>query len=184
MVRKEKLEVREILAVRNTTNADSDDYIKSDGNIEKHDLYQVAEGWYKKDNDSKERNIARENIRNVEEHWMIHGIEDLNIIGINSTNTIRHDLLNAIGEFKPDFIITSSTYLDIKDIDIYYSAYVPEKVSFLGVRDPKIAEFVISEDIHVTDDYIREKDGRQWVEMKEWVCIEIHEPDAFVKVCR
>jgi hypothetical protein len=186
MVRKESESIaREVLPIRNIgSENDADDYPKEKGVICRHDMFQIACGWYKRDNDDIEKEEARKKILRMEDWWMINGDKDLDLIGINDTNTVRHNLLSAIKEFKPDYIITSSKWLNIKDIDIYYSEYVTKYVHYLGFRDPKIAEFVISEDISQREDFKPDKDGKIFKELAEWACIEIHEPDAFVKVCR
>jgi hypothetical protein len=61
--------------------------------------------------------------------------------------------------------------------------HCPEGYVYLVPYSPKAAEFVVSEDLMVADDYAKQPGGNFWVEIREWVNpAEIHENDAFVEI--
>jgi len=72
---------------------------------------------------------------------------------------------------------------DSPDTWVIESQYVPEGYAYVIPYDPQAAEFVISEDIDIKDDYPKQPGGNYWIEITEWVnpC-EIHVPDAFVEI--
>ena len=63
------------------------------------------------------------------------------------------------------------------------SQFTPVGYAYVIPYSPQAAEFVVSEEIDIADDYPKEKGGNYWIEIKEWVCpIEIHSPQAFVEI--
>ena len=63
------------------------------------------------------------------------------------------------------------------------SQFTPVGYAYVIPYSPQAAEFVVSEEIDIADDYPKEKGGNYWVEIKEWTCpIEIHSPQAFVEI--
>lgn len=63
------------------------------------------------------------------------------------------------------------------------SQFTPAGYAYVIPYSPQAAEFVVSEEIDIADDYPKEKGGNYWIEIKEWVCpIEIHSPQAFVEI--
>jgi hypothetical protein len=61
--------------------------------------------------------------------------------------------------------------------------YCPSGYVYIIPYDPQAAEFVVSEEISIVDDYAKQPGGNFWIEIKEWVnpC-EIHYPDAFCEI--
>lgn len=63
------------------------------------------------------------------------------------------------------------------------SQFTPTGYVYVIPYDPQAAEFVVSEEIDIADDYVKEHGGNYWIEIKEWVCpIEMHTPNAFVEI--
>ena len=49
--------------------------------------------------------------------------------------------------------------------------------------DPQAAEFIISEEIDIKDNYNIEHGGNYWIEINEWINpAEIHQVDAFCEI--
>jgi hypothetical protein len=63
------------------------------------------------------------------------------------------------------------------------SQYVPDGYVYLMPFDPQAAEFVISEEIDIKDDFSKQPGSNFWIEITEWInpC-EIHVPDAFCEI--
>jgi hypothetical protein len=63
------------------------------------------------------------------------------------------------------------------------SQFTPAGYAYVIPYSPQAAEFVVSQEIDIADDYAKEKGGNFWIEIKEWVCpIEVHSPEAFVEI--
>lgn len=154
-------------------------------------IVQISDGWISKngflelealDNDEKRYIIGR--IHNTEDHAFIYGNSDFDIVGINKTNTIRHDLLNAIKEFDAKYIITGSKYLNPPGIKVFRWPQLATGTHYLipsGITN-EVAEFIISEDIK--EDFSDYHYKQFWHDVHEWIGIRIYNPDFFVKVCK
>lgn len=152
-------------------------------------VLQIADGWISNNSfleldtlDNKDYIIGR--IYKTEDNAFINGNDVLGIVGINTTKTIRHDLLNAIKEFNPEYIITSSKYLNPRGMKVFRWPELDKNVHYLipkGITN-KEAEFIISEEMTETfSDYHYKQ---YWHELHEWVKFGIYKPDFFVKVCK
>jgi len=63
------------------------------------------------------------------------------------------------------------------------SQFTPAGYAYVIPYSPQAAEFVVSQEVDIADDYPKEKGGNYWVEIKEWACpIEMHSPQAFVEI--
>ncbi len=66
---------------------------------------------------------------------------------------------------------------------IVESQYVPDGYVYLLPFDPQAAEFIVSEEIDIKDDYAKQPGGNFWVEINEWINpVEVHQNDAFVEI--
>lgn len=66
---------------------------------------------------------------------------------------------------------------------IRYSAYCPEGYVYVVAKDPMASEFVLSQDVRIVDEMIREKGGNYWVEINEWVNpFQCYDEKAFVEI--
>jgi len=72
---------------------------------------------------------------------------------------------------------------DSPDTWLIESQYVPSGYAYVIPYDPQAAEFVVSEEIDIKDDYPKQPGGNFWIEITEWVnpC-EIHINEAFVEI--
>lgn len=63
------------------------------------------------------------------------------------------------------------------------SQYVPDGYVFIIPKDPQAAEFVVSSEIQIKDDYAEMHGGNMWLEIKEFVnpC-ELHQPAFFAQI--
>jgi hypothetical protein len=184
---------RNVLPIRDIGKADYDDYKINGTSVARYGMYQIATGWYigkkRKKSYANEEKVARQQIARTEDALFLLGNEYLgrnfvgDLSGVMSTQTVRHDLLNAIEEFRPNYVITSSIGLNLKNVEIYKCDLVPQYVHYLGIKDKSIAEFIISEDI-TEEEYPTDSSGKIWHELHEWVTVEVHKPDSFVKVSR
>lgn len=63
------------------------------------------------------------------------------------------------------------------------SQYAPAGYVYLMPFDPQAAEFVVSEEIDIKDDYAKQPGGNFWIEITEWLNpAEIHVNEAFVEI--
>lgn len=63
------------------------------------------------------------------------------------------------------------------------SEFVPDGYVYLMPYDPQAAEFVVSEEIDIKDDYAKQPGGNFWIEITEWINpAEIHQNNAFVEI--
>jgi len=63
------------------------------------------------------------------------------------------------------------------------SQFTPTGYAYVIPYSPQAAEFAVSTEIDVADDYPKEKGGNYWVEIKEWCNpIEVHSPNSFVEI--
>ncbi len=141
------------------------------------DVYRLAVDL--KEDTDMHRSIGLAKLDLLEDMLFIQGQRSMDIKGISNTSTIRYDLLNAIKEFSPVAIITSSKYLNINGIEIIRSQFVPKYTHYLVPKliPIDVAEFIVAEDIKFeayNDAYI----------MYEWANVVVHNPDYFVKVTR
>jgi uncharacterized linocin/CFP29 family protein len=61
--------------------------------------------------------------------------------------------------------------------------YCPSGYVYIVPYDPQAAEFIVSEEIDIVDDYAKQPGGNFWIEIKEWINpIEVHQNEAFVEV--
>jgi hypothetical protein len=169
----------------------------------KHQMFMVAEGFTTNEVSGKDigyvrfkEMVASGSIHKTEDYVFIHGEKVFGLVGIDSTKTIRDNLLSALMEFDIEYIISSHELPAFRDIKTFVVDHIPKNVYYLVPRGIKNsdAEFVISQDI--TNDVImrigdmvprigmrREICKENWHETKEWVTIEVHNPDKFIKVC-
>lgn len=151
---------------------------------ETYPMYCMASGWSIRRSNTDEKakeEEARNKIYGQEDNIFINGHNALEIKGIKVTKTIRYDLFDAIKEFNPRYIITSSEHLSIEGIEVLKTEAVRQYVHYLVPRhSSQDAEFVISEDIYeaVSERY----GGTDYHELLEFVNPEIHNPDFFIKV--
>jgi len=174
-----------------------------------YDMFQIGSGFYKKEDKElieykKEIEVSLTNICKSEEYAFLYGIDQTSI-GIDATKTIRKGLPEAIEEFNPTHIITyrqtnekESAWedLDLEGIKVLRSNYVDKSIHYLYKADNNFGEFVISQDITLEEYPLTKyqmigKRGKEYneltkdntfVDIHEWVCIEIHEPNEFVQV--
>ena len=153
--------------------------------IKPYEIIQIAAGYDEDEiGTTFSDDICKSKISTSEEFVFINGDEINDIKGITSTTTIRNNLLEAINEFNPTHIITSCQGLDIPDdsnIKVVRSRFIDScfplnKVHFLYRKNPLTAEFVIQKDLH------KDKILDNFVQWQECVAIEIHDPNAFIKV--
>lgn len=154
------------------------------------EMVQIAQGFYttpktKPGRIANEKAATIDTIHDAEDNLFINGNATFNVRGISATKTIRHDLLKAIKEFDPGYIITGSKFLNPPGIKVLRTPFVDQYVHYLVPKgvDPRDAEFVISTDITVQEP-VEEKKGKFWNETNEWIMVELHDPDVFVKVQR
>lgn len=63
------------------------------------------------------------------------------------------------------------------------SQFTPAGYAYVIPYSPQAAEFVVSQEIDIADDYPKEKGGNFWIEIGEWVSpIEIHAKESFVEI--
>lgn len=63
------------------------------------------------------------------------------------------------------------------------SQFTPVGYAYVIPYSPQAAEFAVSTEIDIADDYPKEKGGNYWIEIKEWANpIEMHTPNAFVQI--
>ena len=63
------------------------------------------------------------------------------------------------------------------------SQFTPTGYAYVIPYSPKAAEFVVSSDINIADDYPKQPGGNYYVEIKEWVNpVEIHVENAFCEI--
>lgn len=120
--------------------------------------------------------------------------------------------LNAIRmmdhRFKPYGLVadrTTMAYLNMKDSEripfwkgmgplfgkadddrswMIESQHTPAGYAYVIPYDPQAAEFVVSQDIDIADDYPKQPGGNYYVEIREWIHpVEIHVGTAFVEIC-
>ena len=132
--------------------------------------------------------------------------------GSGDTRDPYEDVVNAIRmmdhRFKPYALIadrTTMTYLNMKDSEripfwkgmgplfgkadddrswMIESQHTPAGYAYVIPYDPQAAEFVVSQDIDIADDYPKQLGGNYYVEIKEWIHpVEIHVRTAFVEIC-
>ena len=169
--------VRKVLSIRDAPAGTSTDLVPIDveqGIYRKYEIFQIAT-FYEEDSEVLDR-VARHKICEAEDYYFIKGDITLGITGLEQTDTVRYDLLNAIKEFKPAYIITSSKYLNIPGITVLRSPYVNQYEHFL--LPEHIGEFVVSEPL------VNELMDNGTHYIHEWVAIELHDPNYAVKVCR
>jgi hypothetical protein len=187
--------VRTILPQRKISESLNYDMIENGTIATTYEVFQIASGFItnKKDKNTKKqkesflrkREIAIGYIYQKEDDLFINGEQFVSVSGISSTKTIRYDLLTAIKEFNPSAIITSSKFLNIPNISIFRNSSIPRYVHYLIPKELKSsdAEFVISEDIEMEETFDQSNDT-VWNGIREWVAIEIHNPNVFIKVIR
>ena len=132
--------------------------------------------------------------------------------GSGDTRDPYEDVVNAIRmmdhRFKPYALIadrTTMAYLNMKDSEripfwkgmgplfgkadddrswMIESQHTPAGHAYVIPYDPQAAEFVVSQDIDIADDYPKQPGGNYYVEIKEWIHpVEIHVRTAFVEIC-
>lgn len=186
--------VRTILTTRDIEKgANYDNYtVGGDpGHLCSFEMFNMSSGWYtisKNNTNSAYKDIAERNVYKIEDCAFINGVDGM-IDGINKTKTVRKNLKDAIKEFGSCFVITKSDQFDIEGSYILDSIYMTENIAYLipcqiaSLKvSPHIAEFVYSEDIHEDEPWFDGKKGEWFHLLHEWATIEIHEPDAIVKV--
>lgn len=135
------------------------------GIYRKYNIYQFATTY--EGNSKTSAKVAENKIFGAEDFYFINGDTNLGITGLKQTDNIRYDLLNAIKEFKPAYIVTSSKYLNIPGITILKSPYVNRYEHFL--LPERVGEFVVADPLK--DELL--SDGKHY--MHEWVAIELHD---------
>lgn len=65
---------------------------------------------------------------------------------------------------------------------IWETDYMPAGYAYIIGKDSDAAEFVVAEDVRVDSDYAKQPGGNYYTEIKEWVSIEMHDPEAFVSI--
>jgi len=187
--------VRTILPQRKIAESLNFDVIENGTKAKMYEVFQIASGFIsnktdkntkkQKDNFLRKKEIAIGYIYQKEDDLFINGQQFVGVSGISVTKTVRYDLLNAIKEFNPSAIITSSKILNIPNIHIFRNSSIPRYVHYLIPKELKSsdAEFIISEDIGMEETFDQSNDT-VWNGIREWVAIEIHNPDVFIKVER
>lgn len=119
---------------------------------------------------------------------------------VNATRMIDH-------RFKPYALVadrTTMSYLNMKDSEripfwqgigalfgkadddrswMIESQFTPSGYAYVIPYDPQAAEFVVSQDIDIADDYPKQPGGNFYVEIKEWINpVEIHVGTGFVEI--
>ena len=193
--------VRTILHKRNIPkDIDIDDYFDPMcGCISRWEMFNFASTFFTKEMDSPcepEKRIARRMIYRTEDHVLINGEKSQGISGMLETPNIKkRGLREVLKENSPCIVLSSSRLLNprIDGVTAIYSIYVP-KCQYLviptenGKVSPKIAEFVVSQDIEEKRVVKSENPAdfdRPWMHIvNEWVAIEIHNFNKIIKVVR
>lgn len=131
--------------------------------------------------------------------------------GSGDTRDPYEDIVNAVRmmdwRFKPYGVVgdrTTLSYLNMLDSErvpfanriaplfgkgeedrswMIESQFTPTGYAYVIPFNPKAAEFVVSSDIDIADDYPKQAGGNYYVEIKEWVNpVEIHVKEAFVEI--
>jgi hypothetical protein len=131
--------------------------------------------------------------------------------GTDDTRDPYEDVVNAIKlmdwRFKPYALLADRptiSYLNMKDSEripfwvdmcalfgkadddrswMIESQFCPTGYAYIIPYNPQAAEFVVSQEIDIIDDYPKEKGGNYWIEVREWLNpVEIHVPEAFVEI--
>ena len=131
--------------------------------------------------------------------------------GSGDTRDPYEDIVNAIRmmdwRFKPYALVadrTTMSYLNMKDSEripfwqgigalfgkadddrswMIESQFTPSGYAYVIPYDPQAAEFVVSQDIDIADDYPKQPGGNYYIEIKEWINpVEIHTRTAFCEI--
>ena len=166
------------------------------GKVSRWEVFNISETFStKEENTSYEPpDFAMRHIHRCEDGVLINGAKFLGISGILETPTVKRDLYNVMKKSAPCMVISSSKWLNpkIDGVVALYSFYVP-KYQYLvipaenGKVSPKIAEFVVSQDINekVSKSENPANFDEPWMHIvNEWVAIEIHDFNKIIKVTR
>lgn len=159
-------------------------------NTDDERLYRIGSGYIINDTDTcgtikcKMENIFYE-ILYREDYTFLYGTPEMNVDGLDklcSKTTL--DLSNAIIKYLPKYVLANRQTLkklDIPDVIPIESQNVKSDVVYLMPEITEdIAEFLVLND--VTKDLNKLESGYNMQEFYEWVYIDIHKPEKFIKV--